>query len=88
MNPRIGTQKKMGGFVTRQINVQGQSLGEIERRLGYHSGRLKAGAIFWIAELLPTHQQFEFAGYTQVAGPPHCNKIRRYKQPGRCYADG
>jgi len=63
----LGSTKMCSGFVTRQLNLQGQSLEEIERRLGFHTGRLKAGAEFYVAQKLPAPHQFDLAGYTQVA---------------------
>ena len=56
------------GFVTTQKYLQGQTLREIEIRLGFDKGRLSLGAWFAVAMRLPNHSQFEFAGYTQVAG--------------------
>lgn len=64
----IGEIFHTGGFVTRQLNIQGQTLGEIEHRLGYHQGRLAKGAKFYVLQQLPSATQFELAGYTQVAG--------------------
>jgi len=61
-------QLSMTGFVTRQINIQGQTLVEIEKRLGYKPGRLSQGAYFYVAEEMPSIDGFEFAGYSQVAG--------------------
>jgi hypothetical protein len=61
-------EKSMAGFVTRQINIQGQTLEEIEKRLGYHQGRLSQGAYFYVSEDKPAQTGFEFAGYSQVAG--------------------
>lgn len=65
---KLGDLEQMGGFVTRQLNLQGQTLSEIERRLGYHAGRLSQGAYFFVLEQLPESHQFDLAGYTQVAG--------------------
>lgn len=56
------------GFFTKQIYLQGQTLVEIERRLGFDSGRLSQGAWFAAATVLPNPHEFEFAGYSQVAG--------------------
>ena len=58
---------QLTGFVTRQINLQGRSLAEIERLIGYHTGRLAQGATFLAAVELPQPKGFELAGYSQVA---------------------
>lgn len=63
----IGDVVSRAGFVTRQINLQGQSLREIEVRLGYHAGRLSKGAYFLVALELPQNSGFDLAGYSQVA---------------------
>lgn len=63
----LGDKTQRAGFVTRQINIQGQTLEEIENRLGFHKGRLSQGAYFLVAEELPSADGFDFAGYSQVA---------------------
>jgi hypothetical protein len=64
----------LGGFVTLQLHLQGQTLEEIERRLGFDSGRLSLGAWFATPTRLPGPDDFQFAGYSQVAG--HYTKAR------------
>lgn len=56
------------GFFTTQLFLQGQSLREIEMRLGFDQGRLSLGAWFATPMQLPGPADFEFAGYSQVAG--------------------
>ncbi len=63
MNPT-----SLKGFFTTQIQLQGRTLADIESRLGFESGRLSQGAWFVAATQLPTPDEFEFAGYSQVAG--------------------
>jgi hypothetical protein len=58
---------QLAGFFTRQIGLQGQTLAEIERRLGFDRGRLSQGAWFATALELPKEDGFELAGYSQVA---------------------
>lgn len=58
----------LGGFFTTQIYLQGQTLAEIECRVGFDSGRLSLGAWFAAAIQLPGPDDFELAGYSQVAG--------------------
>jgi len=63
----LGSKLSAKGFFTRQINIQGQTLAEIESRLGFHKGRLSQGAYFLVAKQLPKEGDFKFAGYSQVA---------------------
>lgn len=56
------------GFFTTQLYLQGQTLREIELRLGFDQGRLSLGAWFATPSQLPGPNDFEFAGYSQVAG--------------------
>jgi hypothetical protein len=56
------------GFFTTQRWLQGQTLREIEQRLGLYNGRLSQGAWFATVIELPRPDDFEFAGYSQVAG--------------------
>lgn len=55
------------GFFTTQLFLQGQTLREIELRLGFDQGRLSLGAWFVTPKQLPGIHDFEFAGYSQVA---------------------
>ncbi|MDF9797955.1 hypothetical protein OKW21_003218 [Catalinimonas alkaloidigena] len=55
------------GFFTTQRWLQGHILREIEDRLGFKTGRLSQGAGFFTAVHLPKPEEFEFAGYSQVA---------------------
>lgn len=65
---QVGGTTFKAGYVTRQINIQGQPLIEIENRLGFHKGRLSRGAYFLVAMELPNVDKgFSFAGYSQVA---------------------
>ena len=57
----------LDGFFTQQLWLQGQSMPEIEKRLGFHAGRLKEGCIILAAIKVPEAGDFEFAGYSQVA---------------------
>ena len=56
------------GFFTTQKHLQGKTLREIERLLGFNDGRLSKGAKFFTPLILPGIDGFEFAGYSQVAG--------------------
>ena len=55
------------GCFTKQICLQGKTLKEIERVLGFHAGRLSKGAKFVAAVRLPGIDDFDLAGYSQVA---------------------
>lgn len=61
-----GTENLRGCF-TIQRYIQGKSLREIERLLGFNEGRLAKGARFYTPVVIPGINNFEFAGYTQVS---------------------
>jgi hypothetical protein len=56
------------GFFTQLKYLAGQSLSEIERRLGYRTGRLAQGAYVVQACDLPGLNEFNLMGYSQVSG--------------------
>ena len=68
MSLSIGDTIQVRGFVTDEKFIQGQSLQEIERRLGFHSGRLRQGAVFVLLNGYPSLNSFMIRGYSQVAG--------------------
>ncbi|CAN5898825.1 hypothetical protein BH11BAC4_BH11BAC4_14760 [soil metagenome] len=55
------------GCITQEKYVKGKSPGEIERILGFHSGRLSTGMVVAALSAIPTNDQFDLLGYTQVA---------------------
>ena len=59
------------GFITKYGYLGGRTLGQIERLLGFHPGRLARGAVFARLDRLPTINEVETAGYSQVAGHRH-----------------
>lgn len=63
----VGSTLKVKGFITDEKFLRGQSLSEIEKRLGFHKGRLKNGATFCLVDY-PHINAFSFRGYSQVAG--------------------
>jgi hypothetical protein len=63
----IGEYINVKGFVTQEKFINGKSLSELERILGFQAGRLNEGAVFYALKQLPMPEQFEFKGYTQVA---------------------
>jgi hypothetical protein len=64
----IGQKIQVRGFVTDEKFIRGQSLQEIERRLGFHLGRLQSGAGFVLLNSYPSLNSFHVRGYSQVAG--------------------
>ncbi len=71
---RIGEVIRVSGCITKEKFIAGRTLAEIERILGFHSGRFARGvAVVHLLEL-PELDKFELAGYTNVAG-------HRYSEP-------
>ena len=60
--------QRLDGFFTQQKFIAGQTLTELERRLGYRTGRLSQGAYVYRAEVLPANSDFELYGYSQIPG--------------------
>jgi len=56
------------GFITKALFLRQQSSGELERRLGYAPGRLSQGWWLLFLEQMPTPNDFEFMGYSQMSG--------------------
>ena len=76
----VGETQPLAGFFTQARYLRMQTAAELERRLGYRAGRLRDG--YWLMFLLqmPTVQQFEYRGYSQMSGgiaqghrPEHAN---------------
>ncbi|MEO6231103.1 MAG: hypothetical protein ABJB11_23045 [Ferruginibacter sp.] len=55
------------GCITQQKYIKGKSTAELERILGFKTGRLLAGFVVAALEQVPNNDQFELLGYTQVA---------------------
>jgi hypothetical protein len=55
------------GYVTKDKYIRGRPIGDIERILGYHSGRFRDGIAVVRLDRLPTLLQFELAGYSMTA---------------------
>ena len=68
---RVGQPISVRGFVTQLKYLAGRPLWEIELFLGYRSGRLAKGAAFATLDRLPQINEFETAGYSQVAAHRH-----------------
>ncbi len=56
------------GCITQEKYIKGKSLSELERILGFHTGRLRNGIVVAALQQTPTRDQFDLLGYTQVAG--------------------
>jgi hypothetical protein len=68
---RIGEEATVMGFVTQLKFLNGRTLLQIEGLLGFHGGRLAAGATIFALARLPNIEEFETQGYSQVAGHRH-----------------
>lgn len=71
---KTGDTISRGGFVTQRKFVIGQSLQELERRLGFKRGRFSNGilvAVLTDSQQLPIATDFELRGYSQVADHHH-----------------
>ena len=67
MSAIIHSTIQISGFITLKKFLLGRNLQQIERLLGFHSGRLRQGATFAELISLPGLNEFDFAGYSQVA---------------------
>ncbi|MEO3435350.1 hypothetical protein [Inquilinus sp. CAU 1745] len=55
------------GYITQDKFLIGRTLAELERNLGFHTGRLMAGALFVKLDALPAKEAFELGGYSMTA---------------------
>lgn len=62
----VGATVDLGGCITNANSIWG-SVSEVEKRLGFHPGRLRQG--FFVARLtrLPSIDEFNLGGYTNVS---------------------
>jgi hypothetical protein len=67
MSLTVGSEPLIAGYVCKARDVRGQSPSELERRLGYRTGRLEQGWYFLFLLRLPTISDFEFRGYTHLS---------------------
>lgn len=56
------------GCITQEKYLKGRSTAELERILGFKTGRLFSGYVVAVLEQVPQLDEFELLGYTQVAG--------------------
>lgn len=64
----VGDVASFNGFVTRASVLRGKTGDQIERALGFEAGRLRDGWRLLFFLQLPTPDQFQFRGYTQMSG--------------------
>lgn len=55
------------GCITQERYIKGKTLPELEHLLGFQKGRLDTGIVVAALIQLPSLQQFELLGYSQVA---------------------
>lgn len=65
---RAGKMLQLGGYFTQAVFLHGQTGDALERRIGYHRGRLRDGWYLVYFEETPQAHQFELAGYSQLSG--------------------
>jgi hypothetical protein len=61
------------GFITQDKFLLGQTLIDLEKRLGYKTGRFLKGIWVGVCLKLPGQAQFDVKGYSQVAGHKEMN---------------
>jgi hypothetical protein len=62
---------EVNGYVTKDKFLVGRTLKEIEGYLGFHTGRLSAGATFVKLTRLPSVGEFQLAAYSMTAAHRH-----------------
>ena len=67
----VGEKLLVRGFVTQYKYLVGRPLPLIECLLGFQPGRMAGGAAFLTLDRLPLQDDFETAGYSQVAAHRH-----------------
>lgn len=77
---RVGDVILISGCVTKEKFIAGRTLLEIEKVLGFHTGRLSRGVAIAVLTELPEAGQFEMAAYSNIAS-------HRYKTPERLDID-
>lgn len=64
----VGEKQWLKGDFSKAVYFRMQPTSELERRIGYRAGRLREG--YWLMFLtqMPTVDQFEYRGYSQMSG--------------------
>lgn len=69
MSPAVASTTVLRGFFTSQKWLRGKTLGEMERLIGYRTGRLSShGASVYAFTRVPELWEFDVKGYTNVSG--------------------
>lgn len=68
---KVGDIVHVRGCITKEKFIAGRTLAEIEKILGFHSGRLSGGITVVAMIELPGVQQFDVASYSNVATHRH-----------------
>lgn len=64
---KLGDNLSVSGCFTKEKFIAGRTLGEIEKILGFHTGRLASGISVAAILELPNLDQFELGAYSNVA---------------------
>lgn len=67
----VGACLQVSGCVTKEKFIRGRTLADIERYLGFSAGRLREGMAVAALRRLPELNQFQLAGYSNVATHRH-----------------
>jgi hypothetical protein len=60
--------KWVRGFITRERWLMGKTPREMARLLGFNEGRMAHGATIYARTILPSDDQYDFAGHTHWSG--------------------
>lgn len=75
---RVGEMQKLQGDFSKALYYRSQSSSEVERRIGYRAGRLREGWWLMFLTVLPTPEQFEYRGYSQMSGGREQGHLPQY----------
>lgn len=67
----LGDVVSVSGCITKEKFIAGRTLAEIEKILGFQTGRLSGGITVVALTELPSMQQFDIAAYSNVATHRH-----------------
>jgi len=65
---KVGQTQDLKGDFTKAMYFRSQPAAEVERRVGYRAGRLREGYWLMFLQQMPSAEQFEFGGYSQLSG--------------------
>jgi hypothetical protein len=63
----VGDKTFVSGYVTKDKFILGRTLQEIEKILGFQSGRLQQGIFVLALDRLPQENEFQLAAYSTIA---------------------